>query len=46
MNCRRKFVFNDERMLRGIQFHALVPEQENDLMLSCVLEFCMAKVPA
>ena len=29
-----------------LQFHALAPEQENDLILCCVLEFCMAKVPA
>ena len=46
MNCRLKFVLNDERMLRGIQLHALALEQENDLILCCVLEFCMAKVPA
>ena len=38
--------FDNERILRGIQFHTLEPEQENDLILCCVLEFCMAKVLA
>ena len=48
MNCSLKFVLNDERILRGIQSPPprLAPEQENDLILCCALEFCMAKVPA
>ena len=33
-------------LLRGIQFHALAPVQENDFIPCCVLEFCMVKVPA
>ena len=36
--------FGNERILRGIQFHALAPvAEENDLILCCVLEFWKKK---
>ena len=38
--------FGNERILRGIQFHALAPvAEENDFILCCVLEFSKKKRP-